>query len=162
MPSTYYLEKDGYEVLYNINDNVIYPSDNNPELQKELCRIINTHFENRDTEYQDRGEIIITDLRDDKVIGKVRRNRYSDFVCDDRQFLPNDTAEIKCGGFIRRDSVNIIGNQYVNMLSYAENIPNDSVSYYHVSIRLAYYKTPEESEIHSLIDEIKKCKLFNK
>ena len=32
MPSTYYLEKDGYEVLYNINDNVIYPSDNNPEL----------------------------------------------------------------------------------------------------------------------------------
>lgn len=162
MPSTYYLEKDGYEVLYNINDNVIYPSDNNPELQKELCGIINTHFENRDTEYQDRGEIIITDLRDNKVVGKVRRNRYSDFVSDDRQFLPDDTAEIKCGQFLRTDSVNIIGNQYVNMLSYAENIPNDSVSYYRISIRLAYYKTPEESEIHSLIDEIKKCKLFNK
>ena len=34
--------------------------------------------------------------------------------------------------------------------------------YYRISIRLAYYKTPEESEIHSLIGEIKKCKLFNK
>lgn len=131
-------------------------------MQKELCGIIKSHFENRDTEYQDRGEIVITDLRDNKVIGQVRRNRYSDFISDDRQFLPNDSAEVKCGQFLRTDSVNIIGDQYVNMLSYAENIPNDSVPYYRVSIRLAYYKTPEESEIHSLIDEIKKCKLFNK
>lgn len=160
-PSSYYLKKDGYELLYNIYDNIIYPSDNDPELQKELCKIIKAHFENRNTEYYDRGEIIITDLRDGKVIGQVRKSRY-EFVCDG-QFLPDDTAKVEIGQFLRNDYVSLFGGRYLNTLSYSENLPNDSIPTYLVSVRLAYSdESPKESEIHSLIEEIRKYKMFNK
>ena len=160
IPTVFYLKKDGYKLFYRIQENEICPSDINPDLQKELCQIFKSHFDNRDNEYCDRGEITITDLRDGKVIGQVKRG-WNYFVYDDSQFLPNDTAKVECGQ-LHRDSVNILETEYLNLLSYAENIPNDSAPNYRISIRLAYSDKPSESEIHSLIDETKKCKIFNK
>ena len=146
--TSFLLQKDGYSQTYHIYDNKILPSDIKPELQSRLCKIITGYFDGFDEGCADRGEILVTDLQKDKTIGHVRVSMHGLAIWqyENSNFLPEDTTTVQVNEFLRTDSVDITEYENMNILCYAENIPNDSTAKYKVYVRLALDKTPTEKE----------------
>ena len=146
--TSFLLQKDGYSQTYHIYDNKILPSDIKPELQSRLCKIITGYFDGFDEGCADRGEILVTDLQKDKTIGHVRVSMHGLAIWqyENSNFLLEDTTTVQVNEFLRTDSVDITEYENMNILCYAENIPNDSTAKYKVYVRLALDKTPTEKE----------------
>lgn len=157
-PYTFLLEKDGYAQEYNISENHIEATDNNPELQKELCSILKSHFENSPHEFMDCGYIVVSDLAAKKVIGKVKCNRNG--ISYQSDLFPNDSVSLESGRFSRMDSISVYGKHYVNSLSYVENIPNDSNATTRIYVRLVYKVKPHEEDIIGILNKVRRCKTF--
>lgn len=156
--NNYELIKDGYSQIYNVWKNEIMPSDNDPELQKDLCKIADDYYHSYDPDYFDRSEIIVEDMADNKVVGKIT-TRQGYIVCHG-YVLPEDTAKVSSGQFVSTDSIELPGNHFVNTLKYAENYPNDSIPRYRISVRLASKGQLDESDIQSIVEDVKRSRIF--
>lgn len=155
--TSFLLQKDGYSKTYSIYDNKISPSDIEPELQSQLCKIITGYFDEKDNGYADKGEILVTDLLTDKTIGHVRVSMHGNpmWQYERAYFLPEDTVEVQANEFLRTDSVGVTGYETKNILCYAENVPNDSIAKYQVYVRLALDQTPKEKDLLGIVNEVK-------
>lgn len=155
--TSFLLQKDGFSQTYNVYDNEIIPSDIKPELQSRLCNILIGYFDEFDEGCADRGEILVTDLQEDKTIGHVRLAMHGlpiwQYECSN--FLPEDSATVQVNEFLRTDSVDITEYENKNILCYAENIPNDSTAKYKVYVRLALDKIPVEREVKNIADKVR-------
>lgn len=155
--TSFLLQKDGYSKTYNIYDNVIEPSDINPELQSNLCDIISNYFDESKDEYSNKGEIIVTEVASGKTIGHVRVSMHGNpmWTYENANFLPEDTAEVVVNQFLRTDSVFVNDHEQKNILCYAENIPNDSIAKYKVYVRLSMDKKPKGEDLKSIVKQVK-------
>jgi len=155
--NSYQLRKDGYCQTYNVWKNEIMPSDNNPQLQKDLCKVVDSYYRTFDSDYFNRSEIVVKDLVENKIVGEVKSRQGKVYY---GVVLPEDTICVTPGQFVRTDSVELPGNHFVNILNYAENYPNDTISRYLISVRLSSKQAIDEADIHDIVENIKSSKIF--
>lgn len=161
----YVLQKDGYERYYDVLTNrYIHEPDIHPGLQRDIIRILSSHFANKGSEYDDLGEIRVTDMQDGKSIADVRvqMDGESFLVYNSERFLPDDSVSVVAGEFFRKDSVEV-GHYTKHYLSHAVQVPNDSVSAprYEVYMRLATERVPKEEELQELAEKVADLKELN-
>lgn len=149
---SYKLQKDGYSRIYDVYKNEILPPDYYPELQRQLCNILEGFFEMYGHDHGDKGEISVTDIASNKTIGHVIISMSGNpiKIYNRQDYLPQDSATIRVNEFARNDSVKL--NRYTtkNILRYTENIPNDSIAKYQVYVRLFLDRQPEEEEMKEI------------
>lgn len=162
------LAKDGYTQIYDLYDNKILPSERDAKLQHDLCEIIEEYYAGVDNDGADYGEVKVTDLSTNTVVGHTRIKMYYNPVryYEDENCIPDDTANVEAGNHIRTDSVLVMQSaeygSFKNVLSYCENIPNDSCPRYQVYVRLAQDKEPEEKDIEAIMAKVRHLDRFRK
>ena len=151
----YVLQKDGYDRYYDVyNNRFVHESDIFPGLQREIREILENHFK-WNSEYDDKGQITVTELLDGKTIADVRISMYGNpFVnYNSERFIPDDSITVSSGEFFRNDSVKVYhGTKH--SLSYAINIPDDTVSRYRIYVRLATDCVPSDSTLVELAGKV--------
>ena len=105
-PYIYELEKDGYCRYYEVvNNTFTHEPDIRPELQHEVREILENHFK-WNSEYDDKGQITVTELLDGKAIADVRISMYGNpfLNYNSKRFIPDDSIAVSSGSFFRNDS----------------------------------------------------------
>lgn len=152
----YVLQKDGYNRYYDVyNNEFILEPDICPDLQHQIRGIIEGYFAENGSEFQDKGQITVTDLLSDKTLADVRVTMCGNpFLCyDPEDFLPNDSVYISSGEFCRNDSLKL-SNYTQSSLSYALHIPSDTIARYRIYIRLATKKVLSDSTLMELAEKV--------
>ena len=150
------LKKDGYERFYDVlNNEFVNESNIRPDLQHEVVNVIENHFKWHGSGFADKGHITITELIDGKTIANVRVSMHGNpfLIYADERFMPDDSITISAGEFCRNDSVNL---EYCtkHSLSYAVNVPSDSVARYRIYVRLATDSIPSEDTMRELAKRV--------
>ena len=155
-PYIYELQKDGYcryyEVLYNT---FIHEPDIRPDLQHEIRGILENHFKRNGSEYGDKGHITVTELIDGKTIADVRISMFGNpfIYYNTERFIPDDSVTVASGEFFRNDSVKVYhGTKH--SVSYATNVPNDTMPRYRIYVRLATDSIPADSTLVELAGKV--------
>ena len=150
------LHKDGYVNYFYVYDSEVKkPNDIVPDLQKEVRRIIENHLEWNGSEYDDRGQIKVTELYGNKTIADVRIMMYGNPHINyyPNRFLPDDTIAIGSGQFYRNDST-VVPNGTKRVKSYSVNIPTDSTAKYNIYVRLATDSLQSDSVLIELVGKV--------
>lgn len=159
-PCVYELQKDGYCRYYEVvNNTFTHEPDICPDLQHEVREILENHFKLHGSEYDDMGHITVTELIDGKVIADVRISMYGNpfIYYDTESFIPDDSVTVASGEFFRNDSVKVYhGTKH--SLSYAINIPNDTMPKYRIYVRLATDSIPADSTLVGLAEKVSALK----
>ena len=154
-PYIYELEKDGYCRYYEVvNNTFTHEPDIRPDLQHEVREILENHFK-WNSEYDDKGQITVTELLDGKTIADVRISMYGNpfLNYNSKRFIPDDSIAVASGSFFRNDSVKVYyGTKH--SLSYALNVPNDTMSRYRIYVRLATDSIPSDSTLVELAEKV--------
>lgn len=99
----YVLQKDGYNRYYDVyNNEFILESHICPDLQYQIRGIIEGYFAENGSEFQDKGQIAVTELSDRKTIADVRVTMCGNpFLCyANESFLPDDSICVAHGDFL--------------------------------------------------------------
>ena len=159
-PYIYELQKDGYCLYYEVvNNTFTHEPDICPELQHEIREILENHFKWNGSEYDDKGQIAVTELIDGKTIADVRISMYGNpFVnYNTERFIPDDSITVASGQFFRNDSVKVYhGTKH--SLSYAQNIPDKTAPRYRIYVRLATDSIPSDSTLVGLAKKVASLK----
>ena len=147
------MQKDGYSRYYDVLNNVfVNEPDIKADLQHSVRKVIEGYFAKLGSDYDDRGQIMVTDLKKGKVIADIRIGMYglpSLFYYPER-FIADDSVEVAAGEFFRNDSVVVYNDMLKKSMSYAVNaLDSDSCSRYRIYVRLATEKVPSH---YTLID----------
>lgn len=148
--------KDGYVTLYDILSARFVSNDINGELQSDVCRALRKIMLSYDCGYDDRMEVKVTEIPTGKTISHVKATVNGGLIYNysDEPFLPEDTATLQSGE-IRCDTLAASESSSSKvMLSHALDIRKDSVGIYHIGIRMAAGKMPEQSMAIQLANEI--------
>ena len=155
-PYIYELQKDGYCLYYEVvNNTFTHEPDICPELQHEIREILENHFKWNGSEYDDKGQIAVTELIDGKTIADVRISMYGNpFInYNTERFIPDDSITVASGQFFRNDSVKVYhGTKH--SLSYAQNIPDKTAPRYRIYVRLATDSIPSDSTLVGLAKKV--------
>ena len=123
-------------------------------MQHEIREILENHFK-WNSEYDDKGQITVTELLDGKTIADVRISMYGNpFInYNSERFIPDDSITVSSGEFFRNDSVKVYhGTKH--SLSYTVNIPDDTVSRYRIYVRFATDSVPSDSTLVELAGKV--------
>lgn len=152
----YPFEKDGYTRYYNVlNNEFVKEPDIQPELQHRVREVIERYFADNGSDYDDRGQIKITDLINGKAIVDVRVSMYGlpSLNYHPERFIADDSVEVVAGQFLRNDSV-VVYNDYIKQsLSYAINVPEETPRY-RIYVRLAKDSIPSDSTLIDIAREV--------
>ena len=155
-PYIYELQKDGYCRYYEVVNNAFtHEPDIRPDLQHEVREILEKHFEWNGSEYDDMGQITVTELLDGKTVADVRISMYGNpFInYNAERFIPDDSVMVASGEFFRNDSVKVYyGTKH--SLSYALNIPDSTMARYRIYVRLATDSIPADSTLIELAEKV--------
>lgn len=155
-PYIYELQKDGYCRYYEVVNNAFtHEPDIRPDLQHEVREILEHHFQWNGSDYDDRGQISVTQLQDGKTIADVRISMYGNpFInYNTERFIPDDSVIVASGQFFRNDSVKVY-NGTKHSLSYALNIPDSTMAGYRIYVRLATDSIPADSTLIELAEKV--------
>ena len=152
----YILQKDGYNRYYDIcNNRFVCESDILPDLQHEVREILENHFKWNGSEYDDKGQITVTELIDGKTIADVRISMYGNpsINYNSERFIPDDSVTVAPGEFFHNDSVKVYhGTKH--SLSYTTQIPDDNTPRYKIYVRLATDSVPADSTLVELAGKV--------
>ena len=152
----YELQKDGYCRYYEVVNNAFtHEPDIRPDLQHEVREILENHFEWNGSDYDDKGQIAVTEMIDGKTIADVRISMYGNpFInYNAERFIPDDSVMVASGEFFRNDSVKVYyGTKH--SLSYALNIPDSTMARYRIYVRLATDSIPADSTLIELAEKV--------
>ena len=155
-PYIYELAKDGYCRYYEVVNNAFtHEPDIRPDLQHEVREILENYFRWNGSEYDDMGQITVTELLDGKAVADVRISMCGNPFLNYRpeRFIPEDSVAIASGEFFRNDSVKgYHGTKH--SVSYATNVPKDSMSRYRIYVRLATDSIPADSILVELTGKV--------
>lgn len=152
----YPMMKDGYIRQYNVLDNeYVHESDIDEVLQHHIREIIEGHFADNGSRYDDRGQIKVTDLSNGKTIADVRVSMYGlpNLNYYPERFIADDSTEVASGHFFRNDSVVVYNDMLKQSLSYAVNTP-DSLSRYRIYVRLATDSISSDSTLILIANKV--------
>lgn len=155
-PYIYELQKDGYSRYYEVvNNTFTYEPDICPDLQHEIREILENHFKWNGSEYDDKGQIAVTELIDGKTIADVRISMYGNpFINYNTEcFIPDDSISVASGEFFHNDSVKVYHGMK-HSLSYATQIPDDTTPRYKIYVRLATDNIPADSTLVGLAEKV--------
>lgn len=149
----YAMQKDGYSRYYDVLNNVfVKEPDIKADLQHSVRKVIEGYFAKLGSDYDDRGQIKVTDLKKGKVIADIRIGMYGlpSLFYNPERFISDDSVEVAAGEFFRNDSVVVYNDMLKKSMSYAVNaLDSDSCSRYRIYVRLATEKVPSH---YTLID----------
>ena len=152
----YILQKDGYNRYYDVyNNRFVHESDILPDLQHEVREILENHFKWNGSEYDDKGQITITELIDGKTIADVRISMYGNPIINynSERFIPDDSVAVASGEFFHNDSVKVYhGTKHSS--SYATQIPDDTTPRYKIYVRLATDNISADSTLIELVGKV--------
>ena len=151
----YAMKKDGYTRYYDVcNNQFTHEPDIRPELQREVRSIIENHFKSIENGYDDKGQITITNLTDDKTIANVRVSMYGNpfLNYENDHFIPDDNVDASADGFFRNDSVPVY-HSTKRSLSYTTTVPDDAPTY-RIYVRLATDSLPDGSTLIGLARQV--------
>ena len=152
----YVLQKDGYNRYYDVyNNRFVRESDICPDLQHEVREILENHFKWNGSEYDDKGQITVTELIDGKTIADVRISMYGNPIINynSERFIPDDSVAVASGEFFHNDSVKVYhGTKH--SLSYATQIPDDTTPRYRIYVRLATDSITADSTLVGLAEKV--------
>ena len=154
-PYIYELQKDGYSRYYEVvNNQFTHEPGIQPELQHKVREILENHFAWRN-DYDDKGQIVVTELWSGKTIADVRISMYGNPIIDypHSRFISDDCVTVASGEFFRNDSVKVY-HGYKHSLSYAINIPEDTVAQYRIYVRLATDSISADSTLVDLAEKV--------
>ena len=155
-PYIYELQKDGYCRYYEVvNNTFTHEPDICPDLQHEIREILENHFKWNGSEYDDKGQITVTELIDGKTIADVRISMYGNpFInYNTERFIPDDSVTVASGEFFHNDSVKVYhGTKH--SLSYAQEIPDKTTPRYRIYVRLATDSIPADSTLLGLAEKV--------
>ena len=155
-PYIYELQKDGYCRYYEVVNNAFtHEPDIRPDLQHEVREILEKHFEWNGSEYDDMGQITVTELLDGKTIADVRMSMYGNPIINYNieRFIPDDSVAIASGEFFRNDSVKVY-HGFKHSVSYATNIPDSTMPRYRIYVRLATDSVHADSTLVELAGKV--------
>ena len=156
----YVLQKDGYNRYYGVyNNSFVHESDINPDLQHEIREVLEDHFKWNGSEYDDKGQITVTELLDGKTIADVRISMYGNphLNYNAESFIPADSITLASGEFFHNDSVRVYhGTKHLS--SYALHVLHDTVPRYRIYVRLATDRTPADSILIGLAEKVMSLK----
>ena len=133
------MQKDGYTRYYDVlNNEFVNESDIKEDLQHNVREIIENHFAECGSGYDDRGQITITDLQNGKTIADVRVCMYGNPFLNyyPERFIADDSVLVEAGQFFSNDSVKVYNDMLKKSMSYAVNVP-DSLDRYRIYVRIA-------------------------
>ncbi len=152
----YELRKDGYSRYYDVlNNRFIHEPDIHPELQQKVREILENHFRKNGSEYNDKGQITVTELWSGRTIADVSISMYGNpyINYDHKLFIPDDNENVSPGEFYRNDSVKVSYGIKCST-SYALHIPNDSLSRHRINVRLVTDSFPADSTLVELAEKV--------
>ena len=133
------MQKDGYTRYYDVlNNEFVNEPDIKEDLQHNVREIIDNHFAECGSCYDDRGQITITDLLNGKTIADVRVCMYGNPFLNyyPERFIADDSVLVEAGQFFSNDSVKVYNDMLKRSISYAVNVP-DSLDRYRIYVRIA-------------------------
>lgn len=148
--------KDGYVTLYDIdNAQVIKNNDIDGKLQADVCRALNDLNNKYGSEYDDRIEVKVTEIPTGKVLAHVKAAFYGlphyDYSND--TFLPEDSVTLQPGKWAC-DTLVRLEYSTKKTLSYAWDIPRDSMALYRIYVKMAKDDLPEKDRVNELAEII--------
>lgn len=152
----YILQKDGYNRYYDVfNNKFVQESDIVPNLQHQIRNIIEGYFVNHANEYDDIGQIMVTDLGSDKTIANVeismKGNPVLCYVPD--KSIIDDSIMIISDEFYRNDSVKV-RSRYKRSVSYVKDVVRDSINSYRIFVRLVTDSLPQSESLIKIADNV--------
>lgn len=156
IPYSYELQKDGYCSYYDIvNNQFIHESDIHPELQHEVREILENHLTREHYDFDDKGQITVTELISGRTIADVRitMHGYPYINYNLKRFIPDDSVRVGSGEFFHNDHLEVFDGTKCST-SYALHIPDDSVSLYRIYVRLAQKTFPADSTLMELAEKV--------
>lgn len=155
-PYVYELAKDGYCRYYEVVNNAFtHEPDIRSDLQHEVREILENHFKWNGSEYDDMGQITVTELLDGKTIADIRISMYGNphINYHSKHFMPDDSVMVASGEFFRNDSVKVYyGTKHA--VSYATHVPDGTMSRYRIYVRLATDSVPTDSTLVELAGKV--------
>ena len=150
------MQKDGYTRYYDVlNNEFVNEPDIKEDIQHDVREIIENHFAECGSDYDDRGQITITDLLNGKTIADVRVCMYGNPILNyypDR-FIADDSVKVEAGQFFRNDSVEVYNDMLKKSMSYAVNVP-DSVARYRIYVRIAADSLISHSTLTDIAEKV--------
>ena len=150
------MQKDGYTRYYDVlNNEFVNEPDIKEDIQHDVREIIENHFAECGSDYDDRGQITITDLLNGKTIADVRVCMYGNPILNyypDR-FIADDSVKVEAGQFLRNDSVEVYNDMLKKSMSYAVNVP-DSVARYRIYVRIAADSLISHSTLTDIAEKV--------
>lgn len=120
-----------------------------------MLLLFENHFKLNGSEYDDKGQISVTELINGKTVADVRISMYGNpFInYNAERFIPDDSVMVASGEFFRNDSVKVYyGTKH--SLSYALNIPDSTMARYRIYVRLATDSIPADSTLIKLAEKV--------
>jgi hypothetical protein len=154
------MERDGYTRYYDaLNNEFVNEPTIKGDLQHSVREIIENHFAVNGSDYDDRGQIKVTDLLNGRTIADVRVCMYGNPVLnyDPERYIADDSVEVASGHFFRNDSVVVYNDMLKKSLSYAVNVP-DSLSRYRIYVRLATDSIPADTTLLGIAERVASLK----
>lgn len=152
----YVLQKDCYNRYYDVyNNEFILEPYICPNLQYQIRGIIEGYFAENGSEFQDKGQIAVTELSDRKTIADVRVTMCGNpFLCyANESFLPDDSICVAHGDFYRNDSVKD-AYTHKHLLNHVLHVPNDSAAKYRINVRFATGNVISDSTLIQLAEKV--------
>lgn len=157
----YPMQKDGYTRYYNVlNNEFVNEPDIVGSLQRRVKKIIEGYFAEKGSEYEDRGQVKVTDLRKGKTIADVRVSMYGNPVLNyyPKLYLADDSVEVASGHFFRKDSVWTSDYTVKHTLSYAIHVPDSMTARYRIYVRLATDRIVSDSTVIGIARQVASLK----
>ena len=152
----YPFEKDGYTRYYNVlNNEFVKEPDIQADLQHRVREILEGYFADYGSDYDDRGQIKITDLINGNNIADIRVSMYGlpSLNYHPERFISDDSVEVLPGKFFRNDSVAVYNDYIKQSLSYAINFP-ETTPRYRIYVRLAKDSIPSDSTLIDIASKV--------
>jgi len=152
----YPMQREGYTRYYNVlNNEFVNEPAIKEDLQHGVKEILENHFAELGSDYGDRGQVQVADLRNGKTIADIRISMYGKPSLNyyPECFLPDDSVEVVAGQFLRNDSVKVYVDMLKRSMSYAINVP-DSAPRYRIYVRLAADSVPSHNTLMDIARKV--------
>ena len=152
----YPMQREGYTRYYNVlNNEFVNEPAIKDDLQHSVRGILENHFATLGSDYDDRGQIKVTDLHNGNTIADVRVSMYGNPILNyyPERFIADDSVEVVSGQFFRNDSVEVYNDLLKRSMSFALNVPN-STARYRIYVRLAADSVPSHYTLMDIAKEV--------
>ena len=150
------MQREGYTRYYNVlNNEFVNEPAIKDDLQHSVRGILENHFATLGSDYDDRGQIKVTDLHNGNTIADVRVSMCGNPILNyyPERFIADDSVEVVSGQFFRNDSVEVYNDLLKRSMSFALNVPN-STARYRIYVRLAADSVPSHYTLMDIAKEV--------